>query len=117
MSIIPDNPQVWIVLIIVAGCVLALAIWLGRFVSLKKDGSGISLQVNKEEDPASKISVANRLEMTGGEAGDIAGIKSEKPEAGPSPNIDVLEKGKLRNAKVGDIVGVKQTGNPPDKKT
>jgi hypothetical protein len=110
--------NVWIAIAVVTGVVVALAVWLGRGLIIKKDKEGYSVQVEKDLKPDSRtdtIRVAEALEIKDAEAGDIAGKKVTSPDAisDRAENIDVLSHGKIERTKLGDIVGIKQENRPP----
>lgn len=111
----PDN--VWITIAVVVGIVVALALWLGRGLIIKKGTDGYSVEVEKDRPPDTRsdtIKVAENLEIKDSEAGDIAGKKVTSPGAvsDRAENVDVLSHGKIERTKLGDIVGIKQEDRP-----
>jgi hypothetical protein len=110
-----NNVNVWITIAVIVGVVVALALWLGRGLIIKKDKEGYSVQVEKNQAPDTRtdnIKVAEALDIKDAEAGDIAGRKVTSPDAvgDRAQNIDVANRAKIERAKVGDIVGIKQEG-------
>ncbi len=112
---IPDDPVVWIVLVVVVGLVVALALWLGRGMIFRRDKQGLSLEIKaasgsrnaKETD----ISVAKNAVLDDVTAEDIAGVKQEGGDAEVvnGKKISVLDRAKARGLKAGDIAGIKIT--------
>jgi hypothetical protein len=110
-----DDNTVTIVLIVVAGLVVALAIWFGRGLKARKTKAGYELEVQSQPaDAAGGIQVARGAKITGSTVGDIAGVKVEGGgAAGPVPDrIQVFDQGTLKNVQAGDIAGVKKTTPP-----
>lgn len=110
-----NNVYVWITIAAVIGVVVALALWLGRGLVIKKDKEGYSVQVEKNQLPDTRtddIKVAEGIELKDVEAGDIAGRKGSAAEAAGdrAQNIDVASHAKIERTKLGDIVGIKQEG-------
>ena len=111
----PDDPVVWIVLIVVVGLVVALGIWLGRGIVFRKDKQGYSVELkesaDKQEVKEAGIKVAEDAEITGSEVGDIVGYKIEGDSTGAESKekVDVLSGGKIKGTRTGDIAGVKKT--------
>lgn len=116
----PTDSNVWIVLIIVAGLVTALAIWFGRGLRVKKKGEAIDveLQGDKTTRPPG-IQVANNAKIEKSHIGDIAGVKIEGTGAGgPNPeNVQVFNNSKLKDVEAGDVAGIKRTAPKTDKNT
>lgn len=113
----PTDSNVWIVLIIVAGLVTALAIWFGRGLKVKKNKSGMEMELRGDQKPApTGIQVANNAQIKGSTVGDIAGIKLEgaTPPGAPTQPVRVFNESKLNNVEAGDIAGIKQTSPKPD---
>lgn len=112
----PNDPKVWMLLIVVAGIVLLLALWFGRGIRARFGKTTIDVQARQE--PRS-ISVAQNAELNNVKGGDIAGIKSSgKSVPSPTENIDVLKGGKVSESQIGDIVGIKEgnTSGQQDKR-
>jgi hypothetical protein len=110
-----NNVYVWITVAAVIGVVVALALWLGRGLVIKKDKEGYSVQVEKNQLPDTRtdnIKAAEGIELADVEAGDIAGRKVSAGEAvgDRSQDIDVASHAKIERTKMGDIVGIKQEG-------
>jgi hypothetical protein len=108
----PDDPKVWIILIIAGAVVIALlgtlAIRSGRRLKITRDGVEIDRSAaDKEEGGKSNISVASGARITGSKTGDIAGVKGAGEVNG---SIDVAKGARIDNAEVGDIAGVKSDG-------
>lgn len=75
-----------------------------------------SLQrIHSPAEAAGQIQVAEGLELDGGSAGDIAGVKGNAVAPGAA-RIEVAKGARVRNASVGDIVGVKSSGLAKDRK-
>ena len=112
---IPEDPVVWIFLIVVAGLVVALALWLGRGMIFRRDKQGVSFEIKaapatrnaKETD----ISVAKNAVIDDVTAEDITGAKTEGADADVvnGKKISVLDRAKVSGSKVGDIAGIKIT--------
>jgi hypothetical protein len=108
------SEPVMIVLIIVAGLIIGLAIWVGRGLVLRRNKKGLVFEVKekrKEQQPKGEnIKVAEELKLTDVTAGDIAGkvVEGGDSKATEANSIEVANKGNFKNAKLGDIVGVKQ---------
>ena len=107
---IPDDPVVWLVIVLTAGFVVALGLWLGRGIVFRKDKGGYSLEIEKEKNEGVKVGEKAVID-DGAEVGDIAAIKQEgdTPGAVQKGNIEVLKDGKIRG-KTGDIVAIKISG-------
>lgn len=110
-----SSPYVWITIAAIIGVVVALALWLGRGLTIKKDKEGYSVQVEKNQPPDTRtdnIKAAEGIELKDVEAGDIAGRKVSAADAvgDRSQNIDVASHAKIERTKMGDIVGIKQEG-------
>jgi hypothetical protein len=103
----PNNAWVWGLLIVVAGVVVALAVWLGR--GFKARFGDKSVEVEARRQPSS-ANVAQEAELEDVKAGDIAGVKVQGSNNLSTPeDIKVLEQGKIKKSEIGDIVGIKQT--------
>ena len=105
-----ENPWVWIVGIVAAACVLALALWLNRRLKFTKDHDGISLELDgsagEDPKPRSRVSVGEGLKVGGrGKAGDVTGVEGDAGNA----DVDVLRDAEIRGS-VGDITGVSNKG-------
>ena len=110
-----NNVYVWITIAAVIGVVVALALWLGRGLVIKKDKEGYSVQVEKNHLPDTRtdnIKAAEGIELADVEAGDIAGRKVSAADAvgDRSQDIEVASHAKIERTKMGDIVGIKQEG-------
>lgn len=109
----PNDPIVWVILIVVVGIVVALAIWLGRGISFRKDDKSIAIKVagagqtTKASD--NTTSVAEKATIENAEVGDIAGAKIRGGDATANDKeaVEVLKGGTVKGSKVGDIVGKK----------
>lgn len=111
---VPDEPYVWIVLIVTIGAVLALIIWLGRDFEFSKDKEGnFRGHLKGTAEKHEGINVAEGAEIIDAKIKDIAGVKIEggSSDAEFNGKIDVFSGGKIKNAHVDDIVGVKKKGN------
>lgn len=116
-----NNPYVWIAIAVVIGVVVALALWFGRGLKIKKGSDGYSLEVERDQAPdttTDNVKVAEAIELKDVEAGDIAGRKVTSSDAvGTRPqNTEVASHAKIERTKLGDIVGIKQEGPPPREK-
>ncbi len=112
------SETVWITLIVVVGVVVIVALWLGRRLRLSRDADGgVSIEADEAggaESAQPGIKVGEDIEISGGEAGDIAGYKvsAGTESATETGSIEVARGAKIRNkARIGDIVGVKIDGN------
>lgn len=118
----PQDSLVWIVLIVAAALVIALAVWKGRGFRLSKGKEGFSVEVERSQGggdkPArsSRISVAKGAQIEAARVGDIAGVKTAGRPPPTGRAIDVASGSRIKDAEVGDIVGVKQTERDPDDK-
>lgn len=113
----PIDANVWITVAVVIGLVVALALWFGRGLIIKKDKEGYSVQVEKDrplDTRTDDMKVAEALEIKDSTAGDVAGKKITSPGAvsDRAQNIEVLSHGKVERSTLGDIVGVKQEDRP-----
>lgn len=109
----PSDPTLWVVFLALSAIVLALALWLGRGLSVRRSKDEFSLEVkerSRDVQPAvnrSTVSVARGLDAEGLAAGNVTG--ADAPVTG---DVDVLSGAKLKNARLGDITGVRQDGGP-----
>lgn len=111
----PNDPVVWIILIVVVGAVVALAIWFGRGIRFKKDDKGLEIKVAGEAKPGKQpdeiTSVAENVAIgKNAEVGDIAGtkVRGAHQEVQTKAKTEVFKGGEVGDgAKVGDIVGKK----------
>jgi hypothetical protein len=104
-----NNVNVWITIAVVIGVVVALALWLGRGLIIKKDKEGYSVQVEKDrplDTRTDSIKVAEALEIKDAEAGNIIGRQDAPGDR--AQNIDVASHAKVERTKMGDIVGIQQ---------
>jgi hypothetical protein len=102
------SQETTIVIVIAVALVVGLAVWRGRGLRIRqRAGGGISLDVDPmlPEAPRTKAVVGARLEMAGGQAGNVAGVKLVGP-SGIGADADVLSNARLKNAVIGDITGV-----------
>lgn len=110
----PSDPVVWIVLIVAAALVTALAVWKGRGLILRARGFAIEVKPPPPPSRASgpTITVANDARIVGSSTGDIAGVvvKGGTPPLASGTSVDVLRGGTVKDSKVGDIVGIKTEG-------
>ena len=108
----PEEPIVWIVLILGISFVIGLALWLGRGLNFHRKKNSISLELKEQvkQNANLNIRVANNVELADVFIEDISGIKSEDTGTviDSGKNIDVLHGGKITKAKIGDITGIKQ---------
>ncbi|WP_429886358.1 hypothetical protein [Geoalkalibacter halelectricus] len=114
----PQEPLIWIILILAAALVIALALWKGRGLRVSKNREGFSIEVEQAGDAGEaenasgkdgKISVAREARIEESDAGDIAGVKTEDTLPLPTPPVEVGTGLRVKKARVGDIVGVKQS--------
>jgi hypothetical protein len=108
-----NNVNVWITIAVIVGVVVALALWLGRGLIIKKDKEGYSVQVEKNQPPDTRtdnIKVAEALDIKDAEAGNIIGRQDAVGDR--AQNIDVASHAKIERTKLGDIVGI-QKKDPP----
>ncbi|HZH78199.1 MAG TPA: hypothetical protein VEY88_19380 [Archangium sp.] len=114
-----NDPTTWVVLILTFGVVVALSLWLGRGLHVRRDSAGgMSLDIERQRAPRrpSRVRVANGAEIRGSQVGDIAGTKTEGDVKGPAhdDHVEVFQQGKLSDSTARDIVGVKRSGGPGD---
>jgi len=111
----PNDPAVWVALLVVVALLIALALWLGRGLRISKDKDGFLVEAKEyrsEKTVDQTISVAKDVEIERARVGDIAGIKGEEVSniSEAKQSIDVFSGGTLKDAQAGDIVGIKQEG-------
>jgi hypothetical protein len=109
----PQDPIVWIVLIVVAAVLIALlgalAMRSGRHLKITRN----SLEINKsaadtQTEEKDSIRVAAGVAVKRARTGDIAGIKGDSASSAGT-DIEVARDAQIEDAEVGDIVGVKQS--------
>lgn len=111
----PQDPTVWIVLIVVAAVVIALlgtlAIRSGRRLKITRSSLEIDKSSSDSREPEKDtVRVAEGAAVKHTRTGDIAGIKGE----GGNPagtDIDVARGAQIEDSEIGDIVGIKQSGH------
>jgi hypothetical protein len=106
-SSMPVN--VWYIVVVGAIVLVALALWLGRGLRIRK---GAIIVDPARADATKSISVGAGAKITRSTTGDISGISvsgsGPVPAAGKA-SVDVLRGGDVRDARVGDISGIRQT--------
>src|SRR5262249_2708325 len=111
------SQPVMIVLIIVAGLVICLALWVGSGLVLRKNTKGLFFAVKekrKEQQPKGEdIKVAEELQLTDVIGRDIAGkiVEGGDAEETKTNSIEVAKKSTIKKSKIRDIVGLKQVGS------
>jgi ABC-type transporter Mla subunit MlaD len=112
----PENAYVWIAIVVVVGIVVALAIWKGRGLRLKRDQGAFSVEVDAESgkprgSPDSRrIRVGNQVEINDAEVGNIKGVQSDSVGTPDREDVEVATGARIRGSRVGDIVGAEHKG-------
>jgi hypothetical protein len=115
-----NDSNVWLVLILVGGLVVAVALFLGRGLIVRKSREGLSIEVEKHQLPVSPappsqgIEVARGAQIERSTVGDISGVKLEGDAATEARDLRVFQQGRLEGSQAGDISGVKKTRPPGD---
>lgn len=110
----PANPVVWIVLIVVAGLVVVLALWLGRGLKVKAKGIDLEIREGKAANGSAVTVFKEGRVGEGARVGNIIGVKNQPGEGGQSQQkVDVAADVEVKGS-VGDIVGVEFSKEPPD---
>jgi hypothetical protein len=102
---------VWVAAIAGIAVVAALMVWLGRGGEITFRGFRFSLRESRPQGVT--VSVADKLAIRDGEAGDIVGIDAQGVAPADAP-VSVARNARLTNAKVGDIVGVRASKSTKD---
>lgn len=110
----PNDPDIWILLIVLTAFIVGLALFLGRGLIIRKDKKGFSIEVEKKKESKpkeivedSKISVGERAHLIRVKVGRIFGLRNSTQEKIlESGNVEVLKEGELRDVDVDEIGGV-----------
>lgn len=107
--------EAWYFVIAGLVIVLALAIWKGRGIRIRKGSITVDAV---RETPATGISVAAGVRIEGSSVGDITGVSISGKAATPAAKVpvDVLRGGTVKDATVGDVTGVKQDEGTSDRR-
>lgn len=103
---IPNDPVVWVILIVVVAAVLGFAIVRRYSVVVRKGDSELRLE-RPDEGGSGAVNVANKATIQNSTVGNITGAQIAGGGTQP-PKVDVAGGAKISNSKVGDIVGVVQ---------
>lgn len=100
--------EAWYVLIVCGAIVVALAIWKGRGIKIRKDS--ITVDAVRESGPKSAgVSVAAGAKITGSTVGDMTGQVVTGGGAAPSTTpVDVLRNATVSDARIGNVTGRKE---------
>ena len=104
----PQDPVVWIVLVVAVSLVIIFAVWKRRGV--KGGAGGATFEITSEQQKTD-IKVAQGAKLEQVKAGDIAGVKGTGIAADGS-NVEVANGLQAKEAELGDIVGVKKSDQP-----
>jgi preprotein translocase subunit SecF len=107
----PTEPAVWVVLIVVAGIVVALALWLGRGLKVKTKSIDLEIKEGKAADADPGVTVFEDAKVgKTARVGSITGVRSQ--EVGSRQKVDVAGRAEIEGT-VGDITGVEFSKKPP----
>ena len=121
---LPNDPTVYIVLIVVVAIAVGYAIWRRYTVVLKHGDTEMRFERPDDAAPAGgapalsgsgSVSVGKGMVIKGGKVGDITGVKGAG-RVDPLSSVDVMSGASAENAELGDITGVSQ-GGTADRKT
>jgi hypothetical protein len=101
---IPNEPVVWVVLIVLVALVLGIAIWRHYSVVVRKGDAELRLE-RPSESTSAGVTVAEKATIEDAEVGNITGVQGPG-EGTPAPSVDVASGARIKKAKVGDITGV-----------
>jgi len=124
---LPNDPIVYIVLIVVVAAAVGYAIWRRYTVVLKHGDTEMRFERPGDAAPAGaapaesgSVSVGKGMVIKGGKVGDITGVKGagrvNPLSSVPMSSVDVMSGASAENAELGDITGVSQ-GGTADRKT
>ena len=114
----PNDPLIWIILILAVALIVALALWKGRGLRVSKDRDGFSVEVERSSEgntggeskgTTDGIRVAEGARIKESRVGDIAGVKTLSAAPAVDKDIEVASGVRINKAEVGDIVGDKQS--------
>ena len=102
----PENPEIWIALIVAAALVALLAIILGRRVGI--DAKKLRLSFQRGEGRRRQIDVLGKAELENAVMGDVTGIRAAGPVRtdAQGPDVSVMSEVKATRVRVGDITGL-----------
>lgn len=103
----PQDPVVWIVLVVAVSLVIVFAVWKRR--GMKGGVGGATFEITPEQQNTD-IKVAEGAKLEQLKAGDIAGLKGRGADA--SRNIEVGKGLQVKEGELGDIVGIKESDQP-----
>jgi hypothetical protein len=103
----PQDPVIWIVLIVAVSLVIVFAVWKRRGV--KGGVGGATFEITSEQQNTD-IKVAEGAKLEQVKAGDVAGIKGA--EIDNDGNVEVAKGLQATHAELGDIVGIKKSDQP-----
>ncbi|HVM83259.1 MAG TPA: hypothetical protein VMW18_05170 [Candidatus Binatia bacterium] len=112
---LPNDPTVYIILIVVLALVVGFAVWRRYNVVLKRGDTELRLEQPSENAGAGPgaatagVSVGQGMTISNSKVGNITGVKA-MGRVSPIPSVDVLSGAKAENAEIGDITGVNQGG-------
>ena len=116
---LPNDPTVYIILIVVLALVVGFAVWRRYNVVLKRGDTELRLEQPSESAGArtaadrgaapAGVSVGQGMSISNSKVGNITGVKA-MGRVSPIPSVDVLSGAKAENAEIGDITGVNQGG-------
>jgi len=116
---LPNDPTVYIILIVVLALVVGFAVWRRYNVVLKRGDTELRLEQPSESAGAGTaadrgaapagVSVGQGMSISNSKVGNITGVKA-MGRVSPIPSVDVLSGAKAENAEIGDITGVNQGG-------
>jgi len=107
--------EVWYVLIVCAAIVVALAIWKGRGITIRKDSIVVDA-VREGAEKGTGVSVAAGANITNSTAGNITGVSVTGGSAPAKAPVDVLRDATVSGSRVGDVTGLKQDEDPRTKR-
>jgi len=112
---LPNDPTVYIVLIVVVALVVGFAVLRRYNVVMRRGDTEVRLEQPSEGAAAgggatpAGVSVGKGMVIQGGKVGNITGVKAAG-RISPIPAVDVMSGAKAENAELGDITGVSQGG-------
>jgi len=112
----PENAYVWIAIVVVVGMVVALAIWKGRGLRLKRDQGAFSVEVDAasgrlgNSPDSRRIRVGNQIDIADAEVGNIKGVQSDSVGTPDREDVEVATGARITGSRVGDIVGAEHKG-------
>jgi hypothetical protein len=108
----PNEPIVWVTLLIGLALIMGLALWLGRGLEISlKDGKPVIKTKESQSKGDLTVKVAEEMKIKDSTIGNVKGVKNKGFDVvseSKQKEVGVANRVEIKNSTVGDIIGVEQ---------